>query len=245
MPDNRFPESRELVLCTVREIRGTTVFAELDKYHKIGVINTSEVAPGRIRNIRDYVVPNKKIVCVVLRVDTSKEHIDLSLRRVSKKDTQEELQKYKREQEAFVILKITLQEKANDVAEKILGKNPLLYPFLETSKENPKVLEEFMSKDEASKISKIVSEKMKAKKVIVKANLRITSNDPRGIEIIKKALDIKDARIIYLGAPCYMLSVEDADYKSANKRVEAIIAKISDSLRKSGSKIEFEIEKER
>ena len=64
-----FPEEGEIVLCTVIKIMGTTVFVHLDDYNREGVVSTSEVAPGRIRNIRDYVTINKKIVCKILRID--------------------------------------------------------------------------------------------------------------------------------------------------------------------------------
>ena len=126
----------------------------------------------------------------------------------------------------------------------MLKKSPSLYSLLELSRENPQALEEFMTKDEAAKIAKIISEKIKVKKVKVKANLKITSGDPNGIGIIKSALSIKEPglSISYLGAPHYMISIEDKDYKSANKRMEAILAKITEAFKKSGTKMEFEIE---
>ena len=55
-------EEGDVVLCTVEKIEGTVVFVNIDGTNKQGTIITSEVAPGRIRNIREYVVPKKKIV---------------------------------------------------------------------------------------------------------------------------------------------------------------------------------------
>jgi len=78
-----FPVDDELVFCTVTKIFHSSVFVVLDEYDKSGMINISEIAPGRIRNIRDYIEMGKKIVCKVLRVDSVKGHIDLSLRRVN------------------------------------------------------------------------------------------------------------------------------------------------------------------
>jgi len=54
-------EEGDVVLCTVEKIEGTVVFVNIDGTNKQGTIITSEVAPGRIRNIREYVVPKKKI----------------------------------------------------------------------------------------------------------------------------------------------------------------------------------------
>ena len=74
----------DIILCTVEKIEGISVFVTIDK-GGTGSIVTSEIAPGRIRNLRDYVVPNKKIVCKVLKVDPNG-HVHLSLRRVTAKE---------------------------------------------------------------------------------------------------------------------------------------------------------------
>ena len=67
----------EIVLCTVDKIVGTTVFVKI--YDEVdGTIVTSEIAPGRIRNLRNYVVPGKRIVCKILRISGNR--VNLSLR---------------------------------------------------------------------------------------------------------------------------------------------------------------------
>ncbi|MEK6948847.1 MAG: S1 RNA-binding domain-containing protein, partial [Nanoarchaeota archaeon] len=50
-----FPQEDELVLCTVTKVEFHSVFVTLDEYGKGGMIHISEVSPGRIRNIRDFV----------------------------------------------------------------------------------------------------------------------------------------------------------------------------------------------
>ena len=49
-------ETGDLVLCTVKTIDGTTVFVKIEDDGE-GTIVTSEIAPGRIRNLREYVIP--------------------------------------------------------------------------------------------------------------------------------------------------------------------------------------------
>ena len=78
-----FPEEGELVLCTVTSVQFHSVFVDIDEYGKGGMIHISEVSPGRIRNIRDFVREGKVIVCKVLKIHPDRGHIDLSLRRVS------------------------------------------------------------------------------------------------------------------------------------------------------------------
>ena len=99
-----FPQDDELVFCTVTKIFHSSVFVVLDEYERSGMVNISEIAPGRIRNIRDYVTQDKKIVCKVLRVDAKKGHIDLSLRRVNEMERKRKLEEIKQEQKAEKII---------------------------------------------------------------------------------------------------------------------------------------------
>ena len=92
------PEENSIVLCTVKKILFHSIFVELDEYeHQEGMIHISEIAPGRIRNIRDYVIEGKKLVCQVLRVDRERRQVDLSLRRVPLSLRTKKNEEYKQE----------------------------------------------------------------------------------------------------------------------------------------------------
>lgn len=232
------PEEGELVLCTVDKIMGTTVFVVIDDYNKEGVIATSEVAPGRIRNIRDYVTPHKKIVCKVLRVNAAKCHIDLSLRRVSQKDAREILDIYKEQQAGIVILKIVLKEKAQQALDRI-SKKYKLSKFFEEAKDNPTILNEFFSENEAKQIINLIKERIKEKIYTMKSILSINVPTSNGISTIKSALlAAKDVHISYLGAPNYLVSSSDKDPKNADKKLKAAIEIITDRIKTSGGKVE-------
>src|SRR3989338_8426687 len=112
----------DVVLCTVEKIVGTTVFVNIEGNGQ-GSIIVSEIAPGRIRNLRDYVVPHKKIVCKILKVGEN--YVNLSLRRVTLKEKKEVLDRYEREKSSLSILKSILKEKANDIAGKIKEESSL------------------------------------------------------------------------------------------------------------------------
>src|SRR3990167_8225509 len=109
-----FPEEDELVLCTVTKIFHNGVFVDLDEYAKGGMIHISEVSPGRIRNIRDFVVEGKKVVCKVLRVDGEKGHIDLSLRRVNEGQKKIKINEIKMEQRAEKIIEFAAKKLSID-----------------------------------------------------------------------------------------------------------------------------------
>src|SRR3989344_7422675 len=106
-----YPEEGDIVLCTVKKILPHAVFVSLDEYeNKDGMVHISEIAPGRIRNIRDYVKPEKKIVCVILKVNQERKNIDLSLRRVPLNVKKNKIDEIKQEEKSEKILKSIAQK---------------------------------------------------------------------------------------------------------------------------------------
>lgn len=211
-------EEEQIVLCTVNKTVGTTVFVKIDDYNKEGTIITSEIAPGRIRNLRDYVVPNKKIVCKILKID--KEHIALSLRRVTTKEKRSIIETYKKEKSFAATLK-TILKNAEEVIEKIKTKSSLV-EFFEQAKENPEMLEKLMTKQETSKLLKILKEK-KEKGVSVRKKFSLKSEAADGIKKIKKILP-KEAT--YIAAGKFLLTIKNKNYKDANTKIIELLENI-------------------
>ncbi len=249
-----FPEEGEILLGTVDRIIGTNVFIKLDDYGKEGVMRFSEVSPGRIRNIRKYVVPGQKIVCKILRVDETEAHIDLSLRRVSTREKKEVLDMHKKAKDALVMLGVIIKDKKRlgELKDKIKERFGLA-EFLEQlmlkiskPKESRSMLKEIdFSEDESERFLKLVSEKIKEKKVTVKERISLSSEAENGIERIKKILsDVeKRVKVNYIGAPYYSLSVEDKNYKEANKKLKEIIEQIEKKAKELGCNFKFLKEK--
>lgn len=235
--EKEYPEENELVLCTVETISNTSVFVKLDDYGKTGILVTSEIAPGRIRNIRDYVVLNKRIVCKVLRVDKERGHIDLSLRRVSAKEKKEAMENYKKEKDALSIFERVVEKtKVSETVLKIKNEFSLLSEFLSQAKENPTLFEKFNLGKEAEKLSELIKERIRAKKAIVKASIKLKLPENSGISSIKKIFDIKKPgiKITYISAPNYLISVETDDYKKSNRILSEVIAEIASNAKKAG-----------
>lgn len=228
-------EEGDIVLCTVDRIEGTNVFVNIEGDGQ-GSIMTSEIAPGRIRNIRDYVVPKKKIVCKVLKVFENR--VDLSLRRVTPKEQKEVLEHYSIERSYASILNTILKEKAEQTIKKILGKGNL-YDFFEEVKSNPKKLEEVMSKEHAEKILEIVNAQ-KQKKFEIKREISLSTIKPNGMELIKEIFsNINNVEIKYISAGHYSLKAESSDIKTADNILKNIIADIEKNSKKFG--VEFSI----
>jgi len=227
-------EENQNILCTVRDIQGTTVFVDIENEGE-GTIVTSEIAPGRIRNLRDYVVPGKKIVCKVLQVETN--NARLSLRRVSEKERREVMEKFQLEKNALSILR-TIVKNSEEVINKIKEKENSLYDFLQKCKDSPEKLEKYFEKTEVDKICKILQER-KEKSVEVKKEFLLSSSNSQGISVIKKILNPFKENITYLAAGRYLIKFQAQDYKKANHKVQEILFKIESEAKKE--KASFEV----
>ena len=144
----------DIVMCTVRNIEGTTVFVDIED-NGPGSIFMSEIAAGRIRNLRDYVIIGKKIVCKVLKI--TKDHVELSLRRVTTKEKDEIKDRYEKERNLLSMLKTSTKE-PEEILKKIKQSEDII-EFLEEARSNPQVAEKFMPKSEAAAFTKILAEK--------------------------------------------------------------------------------------
>ena len=224
-------EVGDVVLCTVERIVGTVVFVIFD--NKVGgSIITSEIAPGRIRNLRDYVVPKKKIVCKIIRISPN-ENIDLSLRRVTQKEKKEVLERDKQEKSYVSILRSILGEKTDDTVKKISEKNNL-FDFFEESKQNPKELEKIIGKENASKVLEIVNSQ-KQKKSTVKKEFHLTSKKSNGLASIKNILgNLKDVEVKYISAGKYLIKLESESPKFADNKIKEALKEIEEKSKKLG-----------
>ena len=106
-----FPEDGELVLGTVDSIFKQGAFISLDEYSdRRGLLHLSEISLKWVRNIRDYLREGQKVVLFVLKVDPSRGHIDLSLRRVNDAKRKEKLQEVKQRQRSQKLFELLAQE---------------------------------------------------------------------------------------------------------------------------------------
>ncbi|MFH1642113.1 MAG: S1 RNA-binding domain-containing protein [Nanoarchaeota archaeon] len=225
-----YPEEGEFVLCTVTAVHQNSVFVILDEYKKTGLIHISEVSPGRIRNIRDFVVEGKKIVCLVLNINTEKGHIDLSLRRVNDNQKRNKVNQIKQEQKAEKIveyvakkLDVGLTLLYKEIYEKISNKYGYLSIFFEELVAgNAKITELELDKEKAGVLSEVIMDRIKPPHVQVRSELKLKTYDPNGVEIIKKAFEKAlssqpQVDVKYEGGGRYKLKLIASDHKEAEK----------------------------
>jgi translation initiation factor 2 subunit 1 len=230
-----FPEDDEIVLCKVTKIFPNSVFVELVEYNQPGMIHISEVSPGRIRNLRDFVSIGRQIVCKILRMDKEKGHIDLSLRRVNSNQRREKLDEVKSEMKAESLVKnlakklnLKFEEFYKDVTSVVFKEYSHLYLcFKDVVSGDVDLVKLGLKKNVAKEINEAVIEKFKPKKFIIQAEISLQTYYPDGVEKIKETLQkienvSKTINIFYLGAGKYKLVVEDFDYKPAEKNLKLV-----------------------
>lgn len=246
-----WPEVGDLVVATVRRIVDYGAYVYLDEYGKEGLLHISEISSSWIRNIRDHVREGQKLVLKVLRVDPEKGHVDLSLRRVTKRERIDKIYLWKRERRAEGLLKSAAEklgltpeeiyEKAGAILEEKFGG---IYDGLEeTVRKGAKVLIEAGIPEEIAKVlEEIAKEKIRIPTVRIKGVFELQCYKPDGVNVIKQALMAAEkvvdglngqVKLYVVAPPRYAIEVIAEDYRTA----EQIMEKAKDAVLKNVSKL--------
>ncbi len=239
-----FPEESELVLCNVTSVQHHSVFVNLEEYGLNGMIHISEVSPGRIRNIRDFVKEGKIVVCKVLRVNKERGHVDLSLRRVTEAQKRSKINEIKQQQKIEKIVEIVAQKLKKEpkqliesLNEKILKEYSSIYScFVEVAEGRASLSDFKIEKEVVEELESAIKARIKPAEVSISGYLSMTNFSSEGVNIIKGALKkVVDsgAEISYLRAGKYKLVVRASNYKIAEQIIERAS---SDALNYNSSK---------
>ena len=244
------PENSEVVLCTVTKILPNAVFVRIDEYDKGGMIHISEIAPGRIRNLNDYVYVDKKIVCKVLRTDEQKGHIDLSLRRVNEGQRRDKVNQLKKEQKAEKIIEMlanSIKRKPEDlykeITKNVFAEYEYLHEFFEdvvNGEEGISYLKLPNKLEEA--LHELVAQKMAPSEIQIKGNITLKIYSSNGVDLIHETFDkMKDKAISvkYLGTGKYSITLSDYEYEKVEKLLSKKVEKAIEWFKEQGGEAKF------
>jgi translation initiation factor 2 subunit 1 len=255
-----WPEFGELAIATIESVMAYGAYAKLDEYNKRGFIHISEISSSRIRHVRDFVRENQKMVLKVIRVDVEKGHIDLSLRRVTKRERIEKTKSYKKNRKAEALLHSVAEktglhthevyQKAGAIIEEKYG---LYEGFEKVVKEGVEVLTKLdIPEDLAKVIAQVAEERIKIKMVKVKGVLEVRCVKPNGVKCIqdafinaKKSQEAKDAKIEFcvIATPRYSVEVTADNWKRAEELLEKVSESVVTNITKVGGYGSFKREK--
>lgn len=276
-----FPEPGELVVCTVADVKNFGAFVWLDEYptesgrkkldarskspekadaipfesgdFREGFIHITEVAPGWIKYIRDYVREGQKSVCKVLKVDEAKGHIDLSLKAVNEHQKREKIQQFKNEQKAdklleFVAAKLgtTVDACWDEFGYALVDKFGSLFAAFETAVvDEGKIAKLAPGAAWVPAFVAVARESITAPYVDIDGYVEITCPRPDGAKHIRDALvkvqkdDKVHVSVQYIGAPKYRLLVRAEDYKTAEEEMQKAAQKVIKYVEAHGGEGKF------
>ncbi|MBS7647233.1 MAG: translation initiation factor IF-2 subunit alpha [Candidatus Bathyarchaeia archaeon] len=255
-----WPEVGDLVICTVESVMDYGAYVRLDEFDKKGLLHISEVASSWIRNIRDYVREGQKVVLKVLRVDQEKGHIDLSLRRVTKREKIEKMLSWKRERKAEGLLR-SVAEKVNMSVEELYEKAGALIDakyglyegFEKAAMEGVEVLTKIgVPENLAEVFVEVAREKIRVPMVKIKGIVELRCLRPDGVKVIKeaflsakKAEKVRNAKIRFyvMAAPKYCIEVSADNYKHAETILQKVAENVVLNVVKAGGQGAFRREK--
>lgn len=255
-----WPEGGDLVIATIQNVTDYGAYAKLDEYDKQGLLHVSEISSAWIRNIRDFVREGQKVVLKVLRVDAEKHHIDLSLRRVTKREKIEKMESWKKERKADALLRSVAEkagitpEEAYEKAGALIEKEYDLYEGFERAvREGPEVLTSLGVPEKlASIFAEVAQERIRVPMVKVKGTVEISCAKPNGVKIVQEAfLDAKksektrDAKLRFyvIAAPKYCIEVLADNYKHAEDVLQKVAQDVVSNVERSGGEGVFRREK--
>ena len=233
-------EEGNIVLGTVEKVTNTITFVRLPE-GKEGTLVSSEIAPGRIKHMRAYVVPNKKIVCKILKI--SGDRIELSLRRVNSKEKKEVMQAFKQEQAIRSAFRQIFKEEAEKIEEKIKEEFSTLPEFVDAAREDKKLIEKYIPKDNQEAFIKITEKRKKT--VDLKQIITIKCLEDDGVKRIKEifSTDNPDVKITYISAGEFKLSLSAPDFKSGKKVMSELLESLENKAKENNWEFESKEEK--
>jgi len=255
----QWPEVGDLVIATIETVTDYGAYAKLDEFDKRGLLHVSEISSSWIRNIRDFVREGQKVVLKVLRVDQEKGHIDLSLRRVTKRERIEKVMVWKKDRKADALLRgvqeklgLTTEEVNQKVVAVIEQKYDLYEAFEKAAIEGPEVLTDLgIAEDIAKAFADVAQERIHVKLVKVRGVLEVKVAKPNGVKVIKEAFHkakgdrIKDAKTTFyvIAAPKYSIEVQAENYKRAEDVMQKTADNVINYVTKAGGHGTFRREK--
>ncbi|RLE95300.1 MAG: translation initiation factor IF-2 subunit alpha [Thermoprotei archaeon] len=255
----KLPRVNELVVGTVKRIFEHGAFVTLDEYGGIeAYCPVGEASHSWFKSIRDVMREGQKKVFKVIRVNRRRGHVDVSLKRVTDQERARKMREWKRAVSAHKLLEIIAEKmgKTIDDAYRELGwkledyYGEIYAGFEEIAKRGIQAaLEAGVSEDWAKVALALAKERIKIPEAKISGIFVIQSYSPKGVEDIKKILEIPlkvaekypktKTRLYTMGAPRYRMDLTAPNYKIAEKCLKEIVDEVLSYAQKLGCKASF------
>ncbi|MEN2974123.1 MAG: S1 RNA-binding domain-containing protein [Candidatus Caldarchaeales archaeon] len=245
------PSVGEAVIGIVKTVDKFGVYVSLLDYPSWeGFTHVSEISLKWIRNIREYLREGQKEVFKIIRVNPHLRQVDLSLRRVEKREREQKLLDWKRGEKALRVIKIlaektgvSIDELKKKIVEPVSSRGLKLYDFFLEVLES-ETLPEWLKLDEniRSKLIEIVKQEVRLKKVVLRGEIILSCRRGDGVDYIRKAIEEglklaergESVSITTKGSPRYMIRVEADIEDRARQLLKDVAEKCIEVIRRYG-----------
>ncbi len=231
METNRKPRTGQLSIAVVSKITKFGAYCKLIEYgDKEAFLPIREISSGWIKNIREHIHEGQKVVCYINNIDENKGTIDVSIKRVTTKESKDKIREYNLEKRlSAVFLQAIRAAKEDNRKVQLVESTESLFGtyrnFALQLNENPKAIADAQIPPAViEEFKRIIEASRKEKHFIVAYNAKIvTYNTLLGATELREAFK-KVAKlglsVIYLGAPRYKIIAEGTDYADAEKKIK-------------------------
>lgn len=271
MPKSRndFPNEGDFVVGRVENIQNQYVYVELLDYdglpsedHAKGMIHISEISSRWVKNIRNFFREGQRMVLRTTRVDPSKGHVDLSLRRTNAAQRKNKMKEWKYAVKIENLLQflcneyedLTLEDAYQKIGFPVLGHfNDNYQETIEELKENGEEILEHLtdiSEDMRETFLKIVNENVEISTVNIVGKIKLRFDHSNGVDLVKETLietknvlenpkETRNLEISYIAAPHYRVEIVSKDYLDAENILSDALEVVEEKADKYNALYEF------
>ncbi len=245
----RLPSVGDLVIANVSKIERFGAYCKLPEYDNLEVfLPIREVSSGWIKNIREFIHDGEKLVCRVALYDKERNTIDVSLKKVSSKETKEKLGAYNLEnrlvalfRQAVTTSKVSPEQLHEIVMSEFGSYTSMMRSLIDNTEASQKSA---LPKKLRTTLLKLYEANKPVKKYEVAYTMTLSSYNTRtgaqDLRGIITAMKEKGVAIKYISAPKYRLMAGGTDYADAESKIKSAV-QIAEGIKKGT----FAIEKEK
>ncbi len=264
IPRKELPNVGEYVVATVKKIFDYGAYVVLDEYNNLeAYLPWSEVASRWVRNIRDVIRENQKIVVKVIRVNRRRKTVDVSLKKVPENEKRRKILWWKRYLKASKLVELVAEKigkSVEDAYREVVWRLEDYYgdPLIgleEAVLSGPEALRKAGIPEEwIEPLHEAALKHIRVKMVKIRGILFLRSYASDGVERIRKVLIAAEevlnnsdpnvkGKIQLLGTPRYTVEITAPDYKTAERILSQMLEKVKEIAEEEGLEYRFEREK--
>ncbi|MHA2223643.1 MAG: S1 RNA-binding domain-containing protein [Candidatus Hodarchaeales archaeon] len=254
-----FPRVGELVIGVCSKLTPHGAYFEIFDYEELGsesgFVHISELSRTWVRNIRSHIREGQRAVSKILRVDSARGEIDMSIRRVSEPQRRMKLNEFKQENRARGIIAVACENadiSVDTVEKPLLSKYGSIFEGLIQIREGgiESLTEIGIPEAAATEIFQLAERELRPPMVQLFGQLSITCYESDGATLLKKFFksfknsfkkEHKGSKITIqiVSPPEYRLVVESRDWKTAENIWKGTQDKVTEFFHPYNSEVSF------